>query len=140
MGRFQYAPPTVRDFQLLFGGQSLARKGGALSDINVYRPESFYKRGGGILSILGGIGRTVLPFLRKFLLPVAGTMVSQVADDVSSGRSKLKGSLKTRGIDALKNLGSRVMAGGKKVKAKIVKKKKKRLTGRQHKRDVFSLL
>merc|ERR1712121_420119 len=92
-------------------------------DINIfrrYRPNRLSK-GQGLWSILSQIGRRALPFLKKWVLPSAKEYGKNVLSDVRAGRA-LKASLKTRGKESLKNIGSRIMTG------KGSKKRKKKLS------------
>src|SRR5882757_10768571 len=72
-----------------------------------YEPRYRRQRGYGIGSIFASIGRWLLPFAKKYVLPSAVAMAKNVASDVmNSGGSlkeSLKQSLKERGIGALKN-------------------------------------
>jgi hypothetical protein len=80
---------------------------------DTYEPKYRRQRGYGIGSIFASIGRWLLPFAKKYVLPSAVEMAKNVASDVmnSGGNLKesLKDSLKERGIQALKNTASNIM-------------------------------
>merc|ERR1712105_395722 len=78
-------------------------------------------RGRGLWSILSQVGRRALPFLKEWVLPSAREYGKNVFSDVMAGRA-LKSSLKTRGKESLKNIGSRIVTG------KGSKKRRKRLS------------
>lgn len=111
--------PSQSEFLVLFQGPRTLKRGGALSDISTYQSPVFYQRGSGIFSLLRGIGRRVLPFLVKNVLPEALDMGRGVVADISSGKANMRQSLKARGITAAKGVARRV-AGGR------VKRKKKK--------------
>lgn len=89
------------------GGYSV--KGG-YRDIDIFRSNRKVHRGGGILSILGNIGRRALPFLTKYILPTARDIGRGVASDLIGGQN-FKQSVKRRGKAGLKQLGERVLSG-----------------------------
>jgi hypothetical protein len=111
------------------------------------------QRGHGIGGIFGAIGRRLLPFLGKYVLPHAKEAIKNVALDVLNSGRPIKESIKERGINALKGIGNDIFAQSgsgisrkrkhklslkakpKKRKISLKKRKKKR---RKHKiRSIF---
>lgn len=95
------------------------KRGAGLSDIRVF--DRRHVRGGGFLSFLTGLARKATPFLLKTIMPAALTMGQNVLQDVNTGQGTLKESIRKRGIETLKSIGPKLMAGGR-----INKKKKKK--------------
>ena len=91
--------------------------GGGQSDINIFRRyrANRLSRGRGLLSVLSQIGRRALPFLKEWILPSAKEYGKRVLSDVIEGKT-LKSSLKSRGKESLKDIGSKIgrkiMKGG----------------------------
>ena len=147
--RVPFYPPSERDFMRLMRSEDslVTRRGGGLDDISVYRPPSYYRKGGGIFSFLANVGRKAIPFISKIAKPALLDFASNVIGDLKDG-GDLKASVRSRGISALKNVGSRAMRGGgrRRVKAcqgvrrkaKTSRKGKRTRTG-AYKRDVFSM-
>ena len=106
--RVVFEPPTEEEFIELF-----LLKGGSLQDIKVYNPP-IHPRGGGLFSVLGGLLRKAAPFLLKTIAPAAVEFGKGVLDDVGSGREPLKQSIKRRGVDALRDVGKKLVGGGNK--------------------------
>ena len=150
--RVAFLPPSEEEFLRLFANNGL--KGAGFSDIRTpqfYPPNRSHQRGAGFFSTLANIAKSAAPFLIRNIAPSAMHFASGVFDDLSTGNRKLKDSLKKRGIDAVKEIGRRVMKGGgrkKKKKARsakrISRKKKKKKTVAKNKKcnikDVFSML
>jgi hypothetical protein len=71
------------------------------------------QRGAGIGSIFASIGRWLLPFAKKFVLPNVVDMAKNVASDVMNSGGSIKESLteslKERGKQALKNTAANIM-------------------------------
>lgn len=134
--RVVFEPPTEDEFIELF----LLKKGGSLQDIRVYTPQ-LHPRGGGLFSVLGGLLRKAAPFLLKTFAPAAVEFGKGVLDDVGSRREPLKQSVKRRGVDALRNVGKKLVGGGTK-RLTCAKKRggRKRRKGGVYKGDVFSML
>ena len=69
-------------------------------------------QGDGFLgNVLSKYGPKMFPFLKKYILPAAKQMGSDILSDMSSGRSTLKKSLKKRGLQSLGNVTRKVMTG-----------------------------
>ena len=101
-------------------------RGGSLRDINIFRSRKRIQRGYGIFSIIANLGRRALPYLSKYVFPIAKEIGKGVITDMIDGQS-LKSSFKKRGKDGLKTLGERIVSGkGKKRKNKIKMRKKKK--------------
>merc|ERR1712239_103206 len=114
---------SEHDFNALSNSFSPIISGQGQGDINIFRRYRNNKlaRGRGLWSILSQVGRKALPFLKEWVLPLAKEYGKNVLSDVMAGRA-LKASLKTRGKESLKNIGSRIVTG------KGSKKRRKRLS------------
>ena len=66
------------------------------------------QRGHGIGGIFGAIGRRLLPFIGKYILPHAKTALERVATDVIHNKRNWKESVKEHGVNALKGVGSSI--------------------------------
>ena len=110
--------------------------GNGLNDINVFKRYKL-RNGSGQLNvghsiftnILAKYGPRIVPFLQKYLLPAAKQMGSNVASDVLSGKVSLKKSLKNRGKETIKHMGSKIISGDghyvtRKKNLKLSKRKK----------------
>jgi len=147
--RAPFVPPTVEEFMVIFEqpeSQIKPFRGGSLGDISVYRPYDNYRRGAGLLSFLGNIGKRLIPFVSKLVKPALLDFGSGVIDDMRQGNDSLRSSLKKRGVEAVKHIGARAMRGGGGGGGRGVRRKRKRvkrLTIRpscsSYKKDVFSL-
>jgi len=82
--------------------------GGSVGTEPFYQSSLRRQRGAGIGGFFGAIGRRLLPFLQKHVLPSAMSAVRNVADDLLDGRN-LKESIKEHGIDAIKGVGKSVL-------------------------------
>merc|ERR1712212_452721 len=81
-------------------------------DINIFRRRKRVSQGNGFLAnVLSKYGPKMFPFLKRYILPAAKQMGSDVLSDMSSGRSTLKKSLKKRGLQSLGNVTRKVMTG-----------------------------
>ena len=90
----------------------LTSAGHGLHDINIFRRRKRVSQGDGFLgNVLSKYGPKIFPFLKKYILPAAKQMGSDVLSDMSSGRSTLKKSLKKRGLQSLGNVTRKVMTG-----------------------------
>ena len=132
--RVTFAPLSVGEYEVLFKDDKERMRGGKLSDISVYVPK--HNRGGSLFSFLANVARTAAPLILKTLLPEGLNFARNIAEDLTSGQ-RLRPSLKTRGIQALKNVGKRIVSGAGKRKIKRVnrkspstKKKQKKSGGR----------
>ena len=131
--RVVFNPPSEADFKRLFAAHStlslLRTNGGGLNDIKTFTPLP-RRRGGGIFS---SVFKTVLPFIMKTAKPIATKFGKNVLKDVITDGKSIKQSLKSRSVDALKDVGRNVFIGR-------VTKKKKKAKGRKPIKDVYSLL
>ena len=66
---------------------------------------------GFLANVLAKVGPRIFPFLKRYILPAAKQMGSDVLSDMSSGRSTLRKSLKKRGLQFLGNVTRKVMTG-----------------------------
>ena len=76
-------------------------------------------------------GPKMLPFLRNYILPTARSMGKDVLNDVVSGKSTLKKSLKKRGLQSVGKIAARVVArgsGARRGGGVLLKNKKKKKT------------
>ena len=114
---------SEQDFNALSNSFSPIISGQGQGDINIFRRYRNNKlaRGRGLWSIMSQVGRKALPFLKEWVLPSAKEYGKNVLSDDMAGRV-LKSSLKTRGKESLKKIGSRI------VKGKGSKKRRKRLS------------
>ena len=140
--RVTYSPPSIREFDVLFKDDDsvIPPRGGALSDINVYVPDS--PRGGSIFGLLARLAKSVAPMIMRTVVPEGVNFARNVIDDVSSGR-KVKQSLKKRGLESLGRVGKKIIRGGS--KRKSVKNKRRRKTNKNTRKkirynDVFDSL
>ena len=86
--------------------------GHGIHDINIFRRRKRVSQGDGFLAnVLAKVGPRIFPFLKRYILPAAKQMGSDVLSDVSSGRSTLRKSLKKRGLQSLGNVTRKVMTG-----------------------------
>ena len=127
MVKVALTPLSESEFIFLLNKHNHANylKGGSLSDINIFRSRKKIQRGRGIFSIISNLGRRALPFLSKYILPVAKEFGKGVITDVLGGEN-LKSSFKKRGRQSAKSLGERIISGkGKKRKMSKKKRQKK---------------
>ena len=117
--RVSYLPPSEFDFDRAF---STRVSGGALSDIRVYHPRN-NSRGGSFFGVLGSLVKSAYPFLRNIIGSELGNFATNVVRDVSNG-TKVRRSMKTNGINALKRTATRIVGGGKRKVKKNMKKEK----------------
>ena len=90
----------------------LTSAGHGLHDINIFRRRKRVSQGDGFLAnVLAKVGPRIFPFLKRYILPAAKQMGSDVLSDMSSGRSTLRKSLKKRGLQSLGNVTRKVMTG-----------------------------
>lgn len=125
--RSVYVPPTVSDYDSVFAKR---RAGAGLGDIRVY---SSLNRGGSLLGLLGRVFKYSLPIIKRFVMPEVHGFVSNVVNDVNAGKS-IKNSLKSQGINSLKNVGTRIARGGGRNKNGYRKRRTKKNTGAAQKK------
>ena len=144
--RIVFIPPTAAEFSRLFSDDGQL-SGGGMQDIRIYTPPSRSPRGAGIVSLLAGLGKKIVPFLMRTILPEGLSMAHNVISDINSSISSRQ-SLKRRGLQSVSNVGRRVLRGGggktKRIrmrqKKKKTKKKKKCVLKKRKIKDVFSLV
>ena len=112
--RVTYLHPSSHHYDDVFGSKNEVR-GEGLQDIRVYN-----HRGGSLFGVLGSLVRRSLPFLKRIILPEVGNFVRNVADDVGQNIS-FGQSMKNNALNSTKNIGKKIMRGGK-----LVKKKRKK--------------
>ena len=129
--RIEFVPLSEREFDVLFknGHQFPKLSGGSLKSVSIYKSKYPYKRGGGVFSFLSKLGKTAFPIIKKYIMPSVGEFGKEVIGDIASGIN-IRKSLKSRGINNLKQVGKKILGGGKgsgKIrKRKNTNKKKKR--------------
>ena len=112
--------PSENEFSTLLGEFPLL-SGSGLGDINRVKfapPTRLHQRGGGFFSSLANLAKSAVPFLMRTIAPNAMKFTQDVISDVSSGQRNVRGALKKRGIEALKGVGSQLLAGGKRKRKK----------------------
>ena len=112
--RSSFVPPMSEEFRTIFENPEALLKlvrGGSLSDIGVYNSYDHYRRGAGLFSFLGNIGKRLIPFVSRLVKPALLDFGSSVID-MREGKTNLKSSMKRRGIEAMKQVGARAMTGG----------------------------
>ena len=127
MVKVALTPLSESEFIFLLNKHNHANflKGGSLSDIDIFRSRKKIQRGRGIFSIISNLGRRALPFLSKYVLPVAKEFGKGLISDVLGGQT-IKSSFKKRGRESVKSLGQRIISGkGKKRRMSKQKKQKK---------------
>lgn len=130
--RVPYTAPTVDQFNLFFDPVGQGVKGGRLSDIRVFKSDN-YGRGGSFMGVLTGVIKRAFPFLRSLILPEARNFTQNVMEDLSNN-VPVKNSLKKNLMKSAKNIGKRVVTGGKKLKRL---KKKRKYTCKSRNKDIF---
>ena len=101
--------------------------GGSLEDIDIFRvPRRHSLQGSGFLDIISSIGKFVLPAVKRLIVPAASEFAHGVIDDFAQGKS-IKSSLKTRGKEGLKKIGSKILRGKGIVKKRGARKNVKRV-------------
>lgn len=124
--RNTFVLPSKREFDGLFL-QGYVR-GGGLGDIRVFTPPPITqrgKRGGGIFTLLSGLAKRAVPFIMRTIAPEAIQMGKALVGDLMEGR-RVRESLKSRGKQALKGVGRRMVGGGSRKKIRKVTKRKKK--------------
>lgn len=86
------------------------QRGGAVGEDGsvFFKAYGSRQRGHGIGGIFGAIGRRLLPFIGKYVLPHAKTALERVATDVIHNKRNWKDSVKEHGVNALKGVGSSI--------------------------------
>ena len=147
MGRGHFRNLSEHDFGQIIKNQNIYNlRGGALTDINVFRTKKRYLQGSGFLSSIASLGKLLMPAVKRYLLPSAVSFTSGLIKDIGAGKN-IRESAKRRGKKSLKKMGSRILSGkgieSKKVRIsqkggkgrnvrknlKTVKKKKKKRAG-----------
>ena len=137
MMRTAFLIPSKNEFITLFEDPLVLKRGGALSDITTFQSPILYQKGAGLFSFLKGIGKRVIPFIIKNVVPEALDMGKRIFDDVTSGQVKLRDSLKNRRLRAVRRVARRATTrGGGRIKK--MKKKRKQRRERCYKKDVFA--
>ena len=80
--RVTFTPPSENDFKQLFLSSPL-RKGAGLEDISIFQPKGIpYRRGSGLLSVISGVAKKILPFLMRMAKPATKEFGHSVVRDV----------------------------------------------------------
>ena len=112
--RVAYKPLDEKDFlktQEYYRHNNILTLGNGIGDINIFRDRRLRKGSGVFTDLIFKYGRKLMPYLQKYLWPAAKEFGKNVAGDVISGDSTIKQSLKKRGKQTLKNVGSRILRG-----------------------------
>ena len=131
--RVSYFPPNDKTFDLLFARRKTV-KGGDLNSIEYFKSPIYYQRGSGLFNILSSIGRVAYPFFRRYILPAAGELVSDVAQDYGTGMG-FKSALKSHAKNRLTKVAKRILGGKGKKTSKVRGRrssKKKSKTGKKN--------
>jgi hypothetical protein len=120
-----YQAPDAKHFDILFNNGHTVQHGGSIDDIRIFNSSVYGQRGGSLFSFLGSLIRKSIPFMKNLLLPAAGDMTRGIAHDIANGRG-FKESARRHGIDALRNVGRRIVRGGAKKGVRGKKKKGKK--------------
>lgn len=138
--RYAYIPISVEDYDSIFNSETIPEGGGGLDSIRVYNPSGHYAKGGGLWSFIKGVGRRVLPFLKKYVLPGLYNVGSSVVSDVSQGNTTLRDSLKRRGLEEVERAAGRAARGGsaRSVKRGRVTKSKPRKKRRNESLNIYN--
>lgn len=113
--RYHFIQLSVREYDQIFDNDTIPRAGGGEK---IYRPPQYYHRGAGLFSFIRGIGKQVLPFISKYILPSLYNVGSNVLKDMGESKGSIGESLKRRGIQGVKEVASKIGArqGGRKRK------------------------
>ena len=98
---------------------------GNFNDGRIYFAGIRRQKGAGLGGIFGAVGRHLLPFIKKFILPRAASAVASVASDFASRKQPLSESIKEHGKHALKRAGTDILnqsGSGKRRKRKTARK------------------
>ena len=97
MGRSELKELSEQEFAQIVRNQAVYKlRGGGLDDINIFRTKKRYLQGSGLLSSFANLSKFLLPAIRRYVLPAAGSFASGVVKDVSAGKN-FKESVKHRG-------------------------------------------
>ena len=103
MGRSELKELSAQEFAQIVKNQAVYKlRGGGLDDINIFRTKKRYLQGNGLLSSFANLGKLLLPAIRRYVLPAAGSFASGVVKDMSAGKN-FKESVKHRGNFFFKN-------------------------------------
>ena len=102
MGRSELKELSEQEFAQIVRNQAVYKlRGGGLDDINIFRTKKRYLQGSGLLSSFANLSKFLLPAIRRYVLPAAGSFASGVVKDVSAGKN-FKESVKHRGKKKIK--------------------------------------
>ena len=111
MGRSELKELSEQEFAQIVRNQAVYKlRGGGLDDINIFRTKKRYLQGSGLLSSFANLSKFLLPAIRKYVLPAAGSIASGVVKDVSAGRN-FKESIKQHGKKKKKKNGIQNIIG-----------------------------
>merc|ERR1711989_169139 len=111
MGRSQFKEISAHEFAQIVKNQDVYKlRGGGLDDINIFRSKKRYLQGSGLLSSFANLSKFLLPAIRRYVLPAAGSFASGVVKDVSAGRN-FKESIKQHGNFFFLKMGSKILSG-----------------------------
>jgi hypothetical protein len=118
--RVIYIAPRTEDFSVLF--TKPAYRGGGSDEIQAFNSPVFYQRGSGLFSVIGSLLRRSIPFLRSVFLPTVADVGRNIAKKYSEGMS-FREAAKQEAMTGAKDLGARVLKGGRKRRKKTSSQK-----------------
>ena len=107
--RYSFNQLSVKEYDLIFTNDPILRRGGGMENINVYRSSRYYRRGAGLMSFVRGLGRQVLPFVSKYILPSIYNVGSNVLKDMSENNGSVKNSIKRRGLQGARDVVTKIV-------------------------------
>ena len=111
--RTLYQVPSSEDYDEIF---AIRQRGGGINDIKFYK-----LRGGSIFNVLGSLVKRSIPFLTKYVLPEALSFSNNVANEL--GHTPFRKNIKNNLAKSAKNIGRKILKGGRKAKNHLKKKK-----------------
>ena len=127
--RVSYIPPSSALYDQLFN-PNLNKQGFGLNDIRIYK-----KRGGSIFGFIRTLAKTAIPFVKNLLLPEIGNFAKNISQDVANN-VPFKQSMKRNIISSGKNIGSRIIGGGRKRKKNRKSANKTKKKSRKSRKNV----
>ena len=116
--RTLYQVPSSEDYDEIF---AIRQRGAGINDIKFYK-----LRGGSIFNVLGSLVKRSIPFLTKYVLPEALSFSNNVANEL--GHIPFRKNIKKNLAKSAKNIGQKILKGGRKAKKHLKAKKKRNST------------
>ena len=74
MGRSELKELSAHEFAQIVKNQAVYKlRGGGLDDINIFRSKKRYIQGSGLLSSFANLSKFLLPAIKRYVLPAAGS-------------------------------------------------------------------